>query len=380
MEADEEHHRSDRQQQSDGGLAEAVALDVEGAGVGDLGGPGRVGHQLGERPAARRGLAEDARKPLANAGAGRGPPGRSRQSRHQRERADRRGHHERESPGPLLGEKPDHGSAHDPGRRLRAHHPAHRPLHPVAAEVGGHAREAGRQRAGHAGAGDQAREVEPPSDGAAAASPAPSIPRAPPAAITGPTPQRSITGPITSDTATAVPASTERARPTSPSEASNSLPISTSSGARTTIEAWVAAVASTSGRRRRRALTVRRTPPCAGCARGGARPSAKRGSGAARAAQHGRHVLGQRGPVLEAVSRAAAQQPHARLAGVGGEQEVRVRREAVVAGGRGGHARFGEPGEAHGQVLAGRARRLLARLERARRRGRRAARRCRGRP
>ncbi len=62
---------------------------------------------------------------------------------------------------------------------------------------------------------------------------------------------RSISGPIASDTATAVPASTDRARPTALTEAPRSRPISTTSGASTTIDAWVAAVASTSGRRRR---------------------------------------------------------------------------------------------------------------------------------
>ena len=121
-----------------------------------------------------------------------------------------------------------------------------------------------------------------------------------------------MTGPIASDTATAVPASTERASPTSPSEASNSLPISTSSGASTTIEAWVAAVASTSGSRRRRSLTASEDPAVRSLRPGRRSAEREAGLGLGAAAEHGRHVLGHRGPVLEAVSRAAAEQPHAR--------------------------------------------------------------------
>src|SRR5262249_32728806 len=43
------------------------------------------------------------------------------------------------------------------------------------------------------------------------------------------------------------------------------------------------------------------------------------------------HVLGERRPVLEAVARAAAEQPPAVLAGVAVEEEVRVGRQVVLA-------------------------------------------------
>ncbi len=56
---------------------------------------------------------------------------------------------------------------------------------------------------------------------------------------------------MASDTATATPERTERATPTALTEAPRSSPISTTSGASTTIEACVAVVASTSGSRRR---------------------------------------------------------------------------------------------------------------------------------
>ena len=42
-------------------------------------------------------------------------------------------------------------------------------------------------------------------------------------------------------------------------------------------------------------------------------------------------VLGERGPVLEPVARAAAEEPPARVLGMAGDEEVRVEREVVLA-------------------------------------------------
>src|SRR3712207_3903949 len=72
--------------------------------------------------------------------------------------------------------------------------------------------------------------------------------------MSGRTPTRSISGPMTGDTATATPARTDRASPMALTEAPTSRPISTTSGASTTIADWVATVATTSGTRLRRLL------------------------------------------------------------------------------------------------------------------------------
>jgi hypothetical protein len=59
-----------------------------------------------------------------------------------------------------VGERADDRVADDPGQRLRPDDVAHRPGHLAAAEVGGDAREAGRQQAGDAEAGDDVGGVE----------------------------------------------------------------------------------------------------------------------------------------------------------------------------------------------------------------------------
>ena len=68
--------------------------------------------------------------------------------------------------------------------------------------------------------------------------------------------------------------------------------------------------------------------------------------------QDGSHLLGEGRAVLIAVAGAATEQPYLLVLRVAGEQEVRVRRERVVADGRRAQARARERGEAVAEVLA----------------------------
>ena len=162
----EEDHRARGEQEAHLAHVEPVVLDVEGAGVGELGRPRRVGGQLGQRPAPRRRVAEDRGQALAGAVARRrrARP-RRQQAGHQRGGGDRAGHEIAEPPGAALGQQPDQRVPGDPGDRLGTHHPADRPRGALLAEVGGHPREAGREQAGHARPAHRARRIEEPERG-----------------------------------------------------------------------------------------------------------------------------------------------------------------------------------------------------------------------
>src|SRR5918999_3399257 len=106
--------------------------------------------------------------------------------------------------------------------------------------------------------------------GAAAVATAPARASDPPQTMSGLTPSRSMRGPMASDATTAVPAMIERAWPTALTDAPRSRPISTTIGASTTMLAWVAMVARTSGSSRRGRGTPHRIT-------GHLRPAALRG-------------------------------------------------------------------------------------------------------
>ena len=63
-------------------------------------------------------------------------------------------------------------------------------------------------------------------------------------------------------------------------------------------------------------------------------------------------VLGERRPVLEAVTRAAAEEPPAGVLRMAVEEEMRVGRQVVLADARADERRVGERREAAAEVLA----------------------------
>src|SRR3954462_6680240 len=97
-------------------------------------------------------------------------------------------------------------------------------------------------------------------------------------------------------------------------------------------------------RRQRRPFSARARGPQA--ARAGARSEREPRLGLLAAGEHRRHVLGPRRPVLVPVPGAAAEEPDVRVLRVAVEQELPVRGEAVVTGGRARDGRGGERGEA----------------------------------